>query len=161
MDFKLKTRGANVSKEEFSALIAKLWESSLKPSHCIGGFRGAGLVPYSREHVLKKLTPSPEEKPVMNLDSGELQQTGFTCSHCGHAVATTPIVKGRIVAFFADVLELKKGVPEVGRRNNLRIQAEGEAITSDEFQELLEEELAEKEEKKKNKGKKATNKIII
>ena len=47
----------------------------------------------------------------------------------------------------------------VGKRNNLRVRVEGEAITSDEFQTLLEEEIASKEAKKKSrKGKKQTQK---
>ena len=47
--YKLETKGQKVSKEVFPSLLGKLWESSLKPSHCRTGFRGAGLVPYCNE----------------------------------------------------------------------------------------------------------------
>ena len=124
-EFKLQTRGSAVSKEEFPALISKLWDVSLKPNHCVSGFRGTGLFPYSREHVLKKMAPSAAEQ--VEKDSGDEEETEITCLSCGHHISATPILKRRIVGYFAGILEVQKGRPEVGKRNNLRIRVEGEA----------------------------------
>ena len=54
---KLESRGERVSKEVFPSLLAQLWDISFKPDHYKGGFHGTGLVPFSWEHVLKKITP--------------------------------------------------------------------------------------------------------
>ena len=94
--YKLETKGQKVSKEVFPSLLSKLWDSSLKPSRCRAGFRGAGLVPYSREHVLKKLHPSA---------AMTAEKTTFACSKCGHEMAATPIVKSRIVSYFILLLK--------------------------------------------------------
>ena len=84
------------------------------------------------------------------------EKTTFACSKCGHEMAATPIVKTTIVSYFAGILEVRKDGPQVGERNNLKTRVEGEAITSDEFQLLMEEKIASKEAQKKpaKKGKK-------
>ena len=46
--------------------------------------------------------------------------------------------------------------PKIGKRNNLKVRVEGEVITSDEFVDLLEEQKASREAKKKQKAKKKT-----
>ena len=103
------------------------------------------------------MAPSAAEQ--VEKDSGDEEETEITCLSCGHHISATPILKRRIVGYFAGILEVQKSRPEVGKRNNLRIRVEGEAITSDEFQTLLEEEIASKEAKKKSrKGKKQTQK---
>ena len=94
--YKLETKRQKVSKEVFPSLLGKLWDSSLKPSHCRAGFRGAGLVPYSREHVLKELHPSAAMRA---------EKTTFACFKCGHEMAATPIVKTGIVSYFAGILD--------------------------------------------------------
>ena len=94
-----ETKGQKVSKEVFPSLLGKLWDSSLKPSHCRAGFRGAGLVPYSREHVLKKLHHSAAMRA---------EKATFACCKCGHEMAATPIVKTRIVSYFAGTEETCK-----------------------------------------------------
>ena len=153
-EYKLQTRGSTVSKEEFPGLIGKLWDTSLKPTHCIGGFRGTGLYPYSRDHVLAKLAPSATQVQVDDADK-EVHQSELKCSSCGHDIHGTPIVKKRIVGYFA---EIRKGRPEIGKRNNLKIRVEGDTITSNEFEALLIEAIESKEAKKKNKSKKGKKK---
>ena len=49
------------------------------------------------------------------------------------------------------LLEIRAVRPKVGQRNNLKVRVEGEAITSDEFLDLLETQRAAKEEEKKQK----------
>ena len=168
--YKLETRGDHASKEAFPGLISKLWETSLQPSHCRGGFRGAGLAPYSREHVLQKLplvaavsedtdTAITASQDTATQDTAhDAKNPEFACSCCGHEIAATPIVKRRILGYFAGILEVQKGAPQVGKRNNLRIRMEGEAITSDEFQTILEEMEAEKKKKGGKKSRKRRNK---
>ena len=51
-EWKLETRGANVSKEDFPSLIAQLYAQSLTPAQCISGFRACGISPLSREAVM-------------------------------------------------------------------------------------------------------------
>lgn len=55
---------------------------------------------------------------------------------------TTPIIESHIVSYFAGILEIRREGPRIGQRNNLRIRLEGEALTSDEFQDILDEEKA-------------------
>lgn len=86
----METRAENVNKEIFPSLLSALWETSFTPQHIRGGFRGAGLVPFSAEHVLTKLPPSLQES---NSSDDEQQEIKDACSTCGHKVATTPIVK--------------------------------------------------------------------
>ena len=75
--------------------------------------------------------------------------TSITCTNCGHHIPTTPVVNVKVVAYFTEVFKAKTDWPKLGERNNLKIRVEGEAITSDEFQQLLEEET---EKRKKGKA---------
>ena len=154
---KMETRGENVSKEVFPSLLSTIWETSFTPQQCQGGFKGAGLVPFSPEHVLAKLPQSHSLGPAN--DSGIQEQRGkVTCSSCGHEMATTPIIKTRIVSYFAGMLEIPKDRPKIGKRNHLRVRIEGEAITSDDFLELLQAQKEQKEAEKAKKGKKRREK---
>ena len=160
--FKLKTRGERVSKEVFPSLIAELWEASFTTAHSKGGFKSAGLVPFSRQHVLDKLPPTAQD----TNDHQDHQTTAsprrhqrITCTSCGEQIPTTPILKTQIVSYFAGILEIQTSKPTLGQRNNLRIRVEGDAITSDEFVELLEAQKAAKEKEKEEteeKGEKQT-----
>ena len=140
--YKLETKGQQVGKEVFPSLIAKLWDMSVTPQQCKGGFRGAGLVPFSCEHVLQKLAPSavavhhdPENEP-----DDRQATTKITCTSCGHQMATTPVLKTRIVSYFSGILDVRTDRPKIGKRNNLKVRVEGEVITSNEFVDLLEEQ---------------------
>ena len=163
--YKLETRGEHASKEVFPSLIAKLWETSFMPKHCIGGFRSAGLTPFSPEHVLQKLMPmtapalelEPEQDKQIDkvnpVNPPKQRTTKVTCTSCGNEMMpTTPTEKMCITSYFAGILEIQKHKPKVGERNNLKIRLEGEVLTTDEFIELLEEEKSTKE-KGKSKGK--------
>ena len=65
--YKLETRGEHASKEVFPSVIANFWETSFLPKHCIDGFRAVGLIPFSPEHVLQKL--SPTAAPELDQDN--------------------------------------------------------------------------------------------
>ena len=154
-EYKLQTRGLKASKEVFPSLIGKLWDAALKPSDFIGGFRGVGLVPYSREHVMKKLPSSATAATSDSTCSPRQRTRSVACTTCGHEMPATPILQTKILSYFAGILEIKSDAPQIGQRNNLRIRVEGEAITSDEFQTLLEEDMARKERKKEEKKSRA------
>ena len=103
--------GQKATKETFPSLIAQLWES-LKPEHCKGGFRGAGLFPLSRQHVLAKLPPSPalvetEQVSGESRDSRQ-QMRHVTCHSCGHEVPATPLIKTHLTSHFTGVLEIQR-----------------------------------------------------
>lgn len=163
--YKLETGGQKVTKEIFPSLVTKLWEVSSDQNDLCGGFRGAGLVPYSRSHVLKKL-PLAGESASQREGTGTVarectsaQTTAISCTECGHQMPVTPVVRVKVVAYFADILRSKTEQPKLGERNNLKIRVEGEAITSDEFETLLEEQI--KERKKKKKQKKSSSRFLI
>ena len=160
--YNLESRGARVSKEVFPSLIAKLWDASFKPEHCKGGFRAAGLVPFSPAHVLAKLAPTASQENQDSSQEDDRQDLRkITCSSCGHKMPATPVVKTRIISYFAGILEIRGDGPNIGERNNMKVRVEGEAITSDEFLELLEKQKASKEAEKKQrkeKQKKGTKK---
>ena len=65
---KLETIGEHASKKQFPSLIAKLWDPSFLPKHCIGGFRAAGVAPFSPEHVLQKIMPLTAPEPDLELE---------------------------------------------------------------------------------------------
>ena len=86
------------------------------PKHCIGGFRAAGLTPFSPEHVLQKLMPMTapaleleleQDKQIDNVNPvnpPKQHTTKVTCTSCGNEmVPTTPTVKMCITSYFAGV----------------------------------------------------------
>ena len=159
--YKLETKGQRVGKEDFPGLIAKLWDTSFTPQQCKGGFRGADLIPFSCEHVLQKLAQSAVAVHHNSENEPDVRQatTKITCTSCGHQMAATPVLKTHIVSYFSGMLDVRTDGPKIGKRNNLKVQVEGEVITSDEFVDLLEEQKASKEaEKKQKKGKKRQQK---
>jgi len=87
-------------------------------------------------------------------------------------MAATPVVETRIIFAFAWILEIRGDGTNIEERNNLKVRVEDEAITSDEFLELLEEQKASKEAEKKQrkekqkgtkkgKGKKQQKEIVL
>ena len=153
--YRLQTKGQKATKETFPSLITQSWES-VKPEHCKGGFRGAGLFPLSREHILAKLPPSPAlaetEQASSNGESRHSRQQPkhVTCDSCAHEMPATPLIKTHLTSYFTGVLQIQKERPEKGKRNNMKIRIEGETVTSDEFLEILEQQ-KEKEEKRGKK----------
>ena len=77
----METRGQRVCKETFPAMVAKLREASFKPEHCKGRFHGAGLVPYSRDHVLAKIVPVDEAASIAQAEDDEsAEKSTITCT---------------------------------------------------------------------------------
>lgn len=88
------------------------------------------------------------------------QRTQPSPANCDHHIPTTPVLKVKVVAHYTEVLKAKVERQRIEERNNLKIRAEGEAVTSEEFQHLLEEETAQRK-KGKNKGKKSSGKSYL
>ena len=152
--WKLETRGLQVSKEAFPGLIAQLWETTLQAAHCRGGFRGSGIFPLSREVVLKKVAPSMAFHHAGERESEEDEEPDIhhiTCKECGHQMRSSPLIRTHLKGYFKGILEFKEKPSR--RRNNFKIRIEGEAITSDEFVELLEEKQQQQQQKPSRKGK--------
>ena len=103
--YKLETKGQRVGKEDFPGLIAKLWDTSFTPQQCKGDFRGAGLIPFSCEHVLQKLAPSAVtvHHNTENEPDDRQATTKITCTSCGHQMVATPVLKTRIVSYFSEM----------------------------------------------------------
>ena len=153
--YRMETRGGKATKETFPGLIAQLWDT-FTPGICKAGFRSTGLAPFSREHVLSKLPPIVDPlESESSLDRRE-DTNPFTCTSCGHKMPATPMVKTRLVSHFSSLLEVHTDRPRRGERNKARVRVEGEAITSDEFLEILEVRIKEKELKKCKNGQKKT-----
>ena len=99
--WKLETRGTNVSKEALPGLIAKLWEQSLTPAQCTGSFRGCGIFPLSRNAVISKLGPSSifRSAKMEELSQGKHQ---VTCGSCGQqtSVSTSPFIRTHLRDYF-------------------------------------------------------------
>ena len=145
----METQGGKPTKETFPSLIAQLL-ATFNPGLCKAGFRSTGFTPFSREHVLSKLPPIAN--PIESDSSLKRREhtKHLSCTNCGHKMQATPLVKTRLASHFSTLLEVHvhKERPKRGERNKARVRLEGEAITSDEFIEILAAQKREKEQKK-------------
>ena len=113
--YRLQTKGQKANKETFPGLVRQLWDS-VKPEYCKGGFRGAGLFPLSREHILAKLPPLAAFAETASSESVQSRQQTKqdTCDSCGHEMPATPLIKTRRTSYFTGVLQIEKEGPEKG-----------------------------------------------
>ena len=75
-EFKLETLAAKVDKRAFPSLVAKMWPRVLLLEHLIGGFRGAGLHPLSRDAIpTSKLKVSIPFQAPPQTQSAQSQQS--------------------------------------------------------------------------------------
>ena len=134
----METQGGKATKETFPSLIAQLL-ATFNPGLCKAGFRSTGFTPFSREHVLSKLPPIAN--PIESDSSLERREhtKHLSCTNCGHKMQATPLVKTRLASHFSTLLEVHVHKERAKR---------GEAITSDEFIEILAAQKREKEQKK-------------
>ena len=133
----METRASHISKESFPRLISKLWDVAMKPSHVIGGFKGSGIFFLSKDKVLSHLEPSTlfidgEDKPTLNP---------VICSKYGEKGSASPFVRVHLKAHFTSLLQIKQCPKD---RSKSRVRIEGEAITSDEFIQILKEQSSKK-----------------
>ena len=86
-------KGSKACKETFPKLLTSLWVA-LTPEVVRSGFRGTGIVPLLREHVLSKLPAATDLEPeVVDRDSCQTVK----CTHYGHDMPATPILKMRLM----------------------------------------------------------------
>ena len=131
-EYKLETRAGSIGKEEFPQLLHKLWERSFKPQHLQGGFRETGLFPLSYSAI-----PTWKLAPALPFQ-------GMTMTYVN--VTETPIRKEIRKCFIDAIKPEKEKVPQ--KRQRVKLIHNGEALTSDEVLERLEEEKRQKATKK-------------
>ena len=154
-NYKISTRAANITKERFPELIKDLWSRSLTPEHLISGFRAVGLAPFDPSAVKAgQLAPSLHTCTSATGSSGSVQEPfegTFTASMTFHT-SETPICT-ELRGYFCEVLKPAPGYQKTQRRRRVELSCTGEVLTSDEVLERLEKAVADREAKKRVKGK--------
>ena len=87
----------SISKAEFFLAFHAAYKQSITTSNILGGFRGAGLIPYNPQAVISKLdvklrTPTPTSPPRINTNPWVSQ----TPHNPTEALSQTTFVKSRI-----------------------------------------------------------------
>ena len=131
-EYKLATRASNFGKEEFPRLLYQLWDRSFKAEHLQGGFRETGLFPLNYGAI-----PSWKLAPAMPFQ-------GVSSTY--QAVVETPLRKELRKCFIEAIKPDKE--KQVKRRQRVNPIHCGEALTSDEVIERLEEQEANKKKSK-------------
>ena len=162
--YKVRTRGTNVTKDVFPSLLKELWDKSIKPEHLRGGFKLAGLAPFNPDVISRdRLSPSlvtgsgtppdpPESSRPTTPPPRSVMFRGVGTVHVGE----TPI-RVELRAYFVKVLQPadKRGAQ---RRRRVELNDHGEVLTSDQVLERLEQAEAEKARKVAKKARKAAEK---
>ena len=175
--YKLESMAENVGKPVFPPLIKKLWDCSFKPSHLVAGFRSCGLLPLDKAAVRGKLATSiPFREPSSDTSSTtcslsgsnassvassvassngtlELQATGTllikgACTNCGAQL--TPM-RPHLTLHFQKLLQQKNASKGTKARKRVQSRYYGEALTSDEVMERMQEEKSTKGPSKKKR----------
>ena len=92
--------------------------------------------------MIMKLGPSLAFAPTQRSKE---EVRSITCDSCGHSISASPLIRTNLRGYFSGVLEVKKQPSRT--RSNTRVRVEGEVITSDEFLQYLETELAQRKKK--------------
>ena len=133
--YKIKTRAANIGKEEFPSLLAQLWESSFQASHLIGGFRESGLCPFTESAI-----------PTWKIAPSLAMQGGTSTTVAGE----TPLRSELRKCFIDAIKPTQTRQPQ--HRRKVDVIHYGEALTNDETLERLKQAEEEKKKKKKARG---------
>lgn len=141
--YKMKTKAANIGKEEFPKLVAELWDTTFKPEHLIGGFRESGLYPFCQTQI-----PSWKLSLSLPFKANSVVSAG--------AHTETPL-RTELRKCFTDALKPTE-VRQQQRRKKVQLIHYGEALTNDEVFERLKKEEDEKERKLAEKKLKAASK---
>ena len=133
--YTLETMAARVDRLIFPSLLAKMWPNVLLPEHLIGGFRGTGVHPLSRDAIsnsqLKTSTP--------------FQQASQSSSS-----NNTPVTL-RIARFFGDLFE-NKDAKVNKKRGRTEPNYYGEALTEDEVLSRIRQEEENRKAKRRKVG---------
>ena len=144
--YKLKTRAANIGKEDFPGLLKQLWDSSFKESHLIGGFRETGLYPFNQSAI-----PSWKIAPALPIQARSSTDT---------TVAGETPLRSELRKCFIDAIKPREErQPQC--RKKVNVIHYGEALTNDETIERLREAEEEKKKKKTKRGGKKGKKAAI
>ena len=177
--YQIETRASVLTKEEFPHMLAELYEKAFLPKHFKSGFRKCGLHPLNREAIPssklssslpftgKKKGKEPKEAEQRGDESSQSEeQTTSDCSkESGDSVQETEVIldlQGTVTieekvtpvhlelrGYFAKVLAAKKKPDTKNDKRKIKPKFYGEALTTDEVFQKLEEAEAEKEQKRK------------
>ena len=145
--YKMKTRAANIDKEDFPKLVAQLWDISFKPKNLKGGFRETDLFPFTITAI-----PAWKYAAALPLPASSFKQKPS-------AIMETPL-RSELRKCFIEAIKPTEAAKKSQRRQRVQLIHQGEALTTDEVLERLREEGRDKQKKKpmaaKQKGSKKT-----
>ena len=154
-EFKLETMAAKVDKRIFPSLVAKMWPRVLLPEHLIGGFRGAGLHPLSRDAIpASKLKVSIPFQPPSQPPSTQSQPSQSLPQSAIHLQQQPPTPVTIHIAQFFGNLFISQGAVTVstGAKGRTKPSHYGEALTEEEVIERIRKQEEEKKERAAKKG---------
>ena len=166
-EHKMETCAVMVDKTNFPGLLSRLWETSFQDHHLKAGFRKAGLCPITKEAIPKSsyatslphTQPSqkaqslaqaivPDKEIEIHTDAVYLQVVGCECSA---SKKMTP-VRIHLRGYFASLIGGKKEVAKKTGRKKVKPLYSGEALTTDDISQRLEDEEQKRKEKKQKVG---------
>ena len=166
-EYKMETCAAVVDKTEFPNLLRKLWDASFQPHHLSAGFRRAGLFPLCQDSIPKssyapavpqsrdhdgQLTSTPQ--PSNAHDSLHTVEVSVKCCDCFTETQLTP-VRVYLQGYFAKLIGDTKANGRKTVRRRVKPLYSGEALTTDEIYERLEDDDRKKTEKAQQKAARA------
>ena len=155
--YQIETGAANVTKEDFPALIAQLFDVSFRTDHIKGGFKKSGICPLDRsvlpQHKLDKGLPfvGPSDKNTASQGQRAEEEECMAINITGNCTineCVTP-VRLELKCYFANILQKKTGrLRDQTDKQKVKPTFYGEALTTDEMHQRL---TAEEEEKTRQK----------
>ena len=142
--YQIKTRAKNVNKQHFPDLIKQLWESSFTAEHLKGGFKAAGLIPFNP--LVERVSQLAPSLPFVEC---EVRVTATFY----HPACETPL-RTELRGYFREALKPDSSHQTTQKCRRVRLQCEGELLTSDEVFERLEQADKERAAKKSGRRKK-------
>ena len=136
---------SNVDKEVFPTLLAQLWSRSFTKQHLQSGFKATGLFPLDRDAI-------PESRlAVSSIYQQSTPEDPVSPPHRARTLhpSPTPELHLHLKAHFTVILQEKK--PSKSKRRRCELRVYGEALTSDEVLQRIEENEAQKAEKRRGK----------
>ena len=157
-EYKLESRASKIDRTVFPILIAKLWSQSFTKLHLQSGFRATGLYPLNQEAI----SESRIAVSAVYRSEGSKEQEKVTPSNAPSTPTRqhrerpppTPQLRLHLKGHFTMLLQVKQQ-KDTSKKRRCESRIYGEALTSDEVLERIEEKEAQKKEKKgKKKGRK-------
>lgn len=158
-EYKLESRASKIDRTVFPTLIAKLWSQSFTKLHLQSGFRATGLYPLNRAAIPEsRLAVSAVYRSECSRSPKE--QKKATTSNAPSTPKRqhrerpppTPQLRLHLKGHFTMLLQVKQQ-KDTSKKRRCELKIYGEALTSDEVLERIEEKEAQKKGKKKGRKK--------